>query len=115
MPPGQATISAVLATLLRATVDASTTVVLRTRRPARDRALAVELAYWLEQVHGSQRNVVTSATRCGEIEVRLPRDMTWPPPSALAGTPRLPSPLAAHGPSRHLSPMHSSFSSSGPV
>ncbi len=85
-------ISAVLSTLLRATMDQGTPVVLRTRRPEQ----AQELARWLEQVHGSQRIVVPSVTADADIAVRLPARMRWPAPPARAAA------LAMHPPPLHL-------------
>lgn len=76
MHQGPAVITAVLSTLLRATVDAQIPIVLRTRRVAQ----AHELAAWLAASHGSGRVVIPSVTASGAIEVRLPARMVWPRP-----------------------------------
>ncbi len=98
----QAVISAVLTTLLRATVDERTPVVLRTRRADQAR----ELALWLEAVHGSQRIVIPSQTASGQIEVRLPLRMVWPPlvASQVIASAH-PGPLATHRPATQFSIM----------
>ncbi len=70
----EAAVTAVLATLVRATADARIPVVLRTRRASQ----ATDLARWLERAHGGSRTVVPSVTLRGDIEVRLPRQMAWP-------------------------------------
>jgi hypothetical protein len=103
----EAVVSAVLATLLRATVDAGVPVVLRTRRAAQ----AHDLARWLERAHGSRRTVVLSARERGLIEVRLPARMVWPPVPSNLG--RCPSALAGRDPVAHLSAMPSFPSSAG--
>jgi hypothetical protein len=96
MLQGPTVITAVLSTLVRATVDAQTPVVLRTRRVEQAR----ELAQWLEQAHGSRRVVIPSATASGAIEVRLPARMTWPAPVRRGDSPS--PPLASTGPAAHL-------------
>jgi len=78
MSPREVVVSAVLRTLLRATADRRTPVVLRSGRAAQGEALAL----WLGRAHGSPRNVVVSHTGPAEIEVRLPAKMVWPPTSA---------------------------------
>lgn len=95
MQPGPVVISAVLTTLLRATIDEGSPVVLRTRRPEQAR----ELEHWLSQAHGSPRTVIRSVSATSEIEVRLPVRMRWPPPTGQAAA------LAMHPPSLHLSAM----------
>ncbi len=75
MQTAPAAIHAVFATLVRATVDARTTVVLRARRPAQAEALA----RWLTAAHGSRRMVLASPSASAEVEVRLPARLAWPP------------------------------------
>jgi hypothetical protein len=106
MPYSQAAVSAVLSTLLRATVDDRLHVVLRTRYTAQ----ASELAHWLSLAHGSTRTVVPSATLRGEIEVRLPRQMRWPPLAPEWAGRR---PLALRESESHLSTMTSPSPSAG--
>lgn len=81
MPSSQAVVTAVLRTLVRATVDERALVVLRTRDAVRARALGG----WLALAHGSSRTVIASPTARGDIEVRLPARMTWPAPIAVTG------------------------------
>lgn len=76
MPPSQAVVTAVLRTLVRATVDERALVVLRTADPVRARALGG----WLALAHGSSRTVIASPIARGDVEVRLPARMTWPAP-----------------------------------
>ncbi len=98
----QAVVTAVLTTLLRATVDERTPVVLRTRHPEQAR----ELARWLASAHGSQRVVIPSQTASGQIEVRLPLRMIWPPAVAVLGVASSqPGPLATHRPATQFSVM----------
>ncbi len=107
MRHGQAMISAVLSTLVRATVDARSTVVLRTRRAEH----AIELARWLEQAHGSRRVVIPSTTQRGDIVVRLPTHVVLPQlPGAAVATP---APLATLRPGPHLSGRVSSLPPTG--
>lgn len=68
-----AAVRAVFVTLARATADARTPVVLRSRSADQAR----DLALWLSRVHGSQRTVIASATACGLIELRLPSRLDW--------------------------------------
>jgi hypothetical protein len=99
MPP-DAALAAVFATLLRATADPATPVLLRTRRP--DAARALE--QWLTRAHGSGRTVIASATGRGMIEVRLPARLRWTDllhentiaDLAAAGSPAHYSPMAHH-------------------
>jgi lauroyl/myristoyl acyltransferase len=74
MPVPDAVVTAVLRTLLRATVDAGQPVVLRSRHQAQAEALA----RWLAQAHGSRRTVIASTTARAPVEVRLPARMRWP-------------------------------------
>jgi len=97
----EAVVAAVLATLIRATVDADVPVVLRTRRASQAR----DLACWLERVHGGTRTVVPSVTQRGDIEVRLPLQMAWPAVEYRAGDGH--PPLATPPPVAHLSAMTS--------
>jgi hypothetical protein len=80
----QATLSAVLATVLRATADARTPVVLRARGSSpRAHAQAAALADWLSRAHGSRREVRIGSRSDGLIQVRLPPRVDWPDPTAL--------------------------------
>jgi hypothetical protein len=102
MRADDAVVTAVLATLLRATVDARTPVVLRSRRAAQAR----ELSRWLAAAHGSARTVVIASAGPSVIEVRLPARLVWPrvtpalrrDDDSIAG-------LAAARPAAHYSPM----------
>ncbi len=102
MPVDDAVVTAVLTTLLRATADARTPVVLRSRREEQAR----ELSRWLSAAHGSTRTVTLAMAGPAEIEVRLPARLVWPhvKPSlrrhdeSIAG-------LAAAAPATHYSPM----------
>ena len=94
-----AAVHAVFATLVRATVDHRTTVVLRAPRPAQ----AAALARWLTAAHGSQRLVIASRHTPAEVEVRLPARLVWPPVPRGGQPVALPQPLAA----AHLSSMSS--------
>ncbi len=97
MSPPDAVVTAVLRTLIRATVDARVVVVLRSHRPAQAHALAC----WLSAVHGSRRVVVASTTARAAVSVRLPARMAWPAgPDVGAG-------LARGAAGHHLSPMTS--------
>ena len=80
MSSSQAVITAVLRTLVRATVDERARVVLRTRDSERARALS----RWLAQAHGSSRTVIASPTAHADVEVRLPVRMQWPLPQAVS-------------------------------
>ncbi len=102
----EAAVSAVLATLIRATVDERVPVVLRTRRTSQ----ASDLARWLSRVHGRTRVVVPSVSLRGEIEVRLPVQMVWPPvpPEGNGGCP-----LALRESQSHLSAMAAPSPSAG--
>jgi hypothetical protein len=95
MPVPDAVVTAVLRTLLRATVDAHQPVVLRSRHQAQ----AEDLARWLAQAHGSRRTVIASITARAPVEVRLPVRMRWPRSMDAA------LPLAPHGAGHHLSLM----------
>lgn len=99
MRSGQATITAVLSTLVRATQDERAVVILRTGRADQAR----ELAHWLARAHGSRRCVIASATCTGDIEVRLPVRMAWPPIPARTAPADVP--LAAIPPAGQLSLM----------
>jgi hypothetical protein len=75
MEYGEATVRAVLTTLVRVTVDPRTPVLVRTRNPAQRERLAAFLAH----VHGSARAVVSGGRGEGSlIEVSLPVRMWWP-------------------------------------
>ena len=74
MQADDAVVTAVLKTLLRATADARTPVVLRSRRVEQAR----ELARWLAAAHGSARTVTLAAAGPAEIVVRLPARLVWP-------------------------------------
>jgi hypothetical protein len=91
-------LGAVLATLVRATADARTPVVLRTRRPAQ----ADELARWLTRAHGSRREVIAAPHGRGPIVVRLPARIDWP---AIPPDEESIAALPAAAPAAHLSPM----------
>ncbi len=95
MPVPDAVLTAVLRTLLRATVDAHQPVVLRSQHQAQAEALA----RWLAQVHGSRRTVIASTTVRAPVEVRLPARMRWPRSMDAAPT------LAPHGAGHQLSLM----------
>lgn len=95
METPDAVLTAVLRTLLRATVDAQQPVVLRSRHAAQAEALA----RWLSDAHGSRRIVIASITRRAPVEVRLPPRVTWP--ACTGGHPALAPDAARH----HLSPM----------
>lgn len=101
MPSNQAVVTAVLRTLVRATLDERALVVLRTRDAVRAR----ELGGWLAMAHGSSRRVIASPTARGEIEVRLPRQMQWPLPVSVAGEPTDRRGLADVASMLHLSGM----------
>jgi hypothetical protein len=73
MSPPDAALTAVLRTLVHATVDARVPVVLRSHRAAEAHALAC----WLTAVHGSRREVIASTTARGPVTVRLPARMSW--------------------------------------
>ena len=90
-----AVLTAVLRTLVRATVDAHQPVVLRSRHHAQAQALAG----WLAQAHGSGRRVFASTTARAPVEVRLPAQMNWARCTATAAT------LALHGVGDQLSVM----------
>jgi len=77
-----AVLTAVLRTLVRATVDAHQPVVLRSRHHAQAEALAG----WLAQAHGSRRRVIASSTARATVEVRLPAQMNWSRCTATAAT-----------------------------
>lgn len=74
MTDQRADIAAVLSTLLRATTDARTAVVVRSSSERQ----AQDLARWLEQMHGSKRTVIASRTASADIELRLPLRLTLP-------------------------------------
>jgi len=94
-----AAVHAVFTTLVRATVDARSTVVLRAHRPGQ----AAALARWLTAAHGSERRVIASRHAPADVEVRLPAHLAWPP-VPLGGRPLgLPAAVA----SAHLSHMNS--------
>ncbi len=86
MPNNQAALTAVLTTVLRATADGATPIVLRTGRPEQAQALAG----WLERMHGSRRVVIASRWARGPIQVQLPCRMRWPDCSELAGATAVP-------------------------
>lgn len=65
---------AVLRTLVRATVDPRTPVVLRARHAWQ----AAVLAEWLASVHGNGRVVIASTTAHAAVVVRLPLRMFRP-------------------------------------
>jgi len=90
-----AVLTAVLRTLVRATVDAHQPVVLRSRHHGQAEALA----RWLAQAHGSRRMVIASTTARAPVEVRLPVQMNWSRCPATAAT------LALHGVGDQLSVM----------
>ena len=96
----QAVVTAVLRTLVRATVDERAHVVLRTRDAARAQALGC----WLAQAHGSSRTVIASPTAHADVEVRLPVRMQWPLPQTVS-TRRAERGLAGAVPAFHLSGM----------
>lgn len=96
----QAVVTAVLRTLVRATVDERAHVVLRTRDTARAQALG----RWLAQAHGSSRTVIASPTAHADVEVRLPVRMQWPLPQTVTSR-RAERGLAGAVPVFHLSGM----------
>ena len=95
MPVPDAVLTAVLRTLVRATMDAHQPVVLRSRHQAQAEALA----HWLAQAHGSRRTVIASTTARAPVEVRLPARMCWPRSMGALPT------LAPHGAGHQLSLM----------
>ena len=107
MRADDAVVTAVLSTLLRATADARTPVVLRSRRVAQAR----ELSRWLAAAHGSARTVVLASSAApaespAEIEVRLPARIVWPSVMpALRRDDESVATLAAAPPAAHYSPM----------
>jgi hypothetical protein len=102
MRADDAVVTAVLSTLLRATADARTPVVLRTRRLRQ----AYELAQWLAAAHGSARTVVLAPAGPAEIVVRLPVRLVWPRvTAALRRDDESIAGLAAARPAAHYSPM----------
>ncbi len=74
MHADDAVVTAVLTTLLRATADPRTPVVLRSGRAEQARALAM----WLADAHGSARTVTLDRIGSAAIEVRLPARLVWP-------------------------------------
>lgn len=70
----RADVAAVLSTLLRATADGRTPVVLRSGSERRAR----EVAQWLERMHGGRRIVFVSRTAPADIELRLPSRLPLP-------------------------------------
>lgn len=66
-------VTVVFRTLLRATADARSTVVLRSD----DQATARAVAHWLARAHGSQRTVIASRTAAADIVLRLPARLEW--------------------------------------
>ena len=102
MSSSQAVVTAVLHTLVRATVDARARIVLRTRDVARAQALG----RWLAQAHGSSRTVIASPTAHADVEVRLPVRMQWPLPQSVASR-RAGRSIAGVVPAVHLSGMSS--------
>ena len=102
MQANDAVVTAVLTTLLRATVDPRTPVVLHARRVDQAR----ELARWLEAAHGSARTVMLAPAGPGVIEVRLPARLIWPTVmSALRRDDESIAGLAAAPPAAHYSRM----------
>lgn len=106
MRNNQAAVTAVLTTVLRATADAATPVVLRTVRPEQAQALAG----WLERMHGSRRVVVASRWARGPIQVQLPCQMHWPDRSEIAFAAVVP--LASARPAVQFTSMSSTTPSS---
>lgn len=73
MTSPDAVVTAVFRTLLRATADAGTTVVLRAGGAVQARAVA----QWLEHMHGSRRTVIASRSGRADVELRLPARLAW--------------------------------------
>ena len=105
-----AVVTAVLSTLLRATADARTPVVLRSRRAEQAR----DLAQWLEAAHGSARTVRMATAGPALIEVRLPARVVWPRVTpAMQRHDESSATLAAAASAAHFSPMTHDPMSSG--
>lgn len=107
MSASPAVLSAVLSTLIRATADPATPIVVC--GAAQDPQRLRDLARWLHRVHGAPRVVVAGRRGAtGVITVCLPALDAWPDPATI---PRHPShPPVAPG---HLSPMRTLTRPSG--
>lgn len=102
MQSDDAVVTAVLTTLLRATADPRTPVILRSRRVQQAR----ELSRWLTAAHGSPRTVLLANKGSAEIEVKLPARLVWPRvTTALRHRDQFRAGLAAAVPAAHYSPM----------